>query len=278
MKKNFKLIALLLALTVIFAAVSSACGKKSENTIVAGASATPHAEILEFVKEDLKAKGFELEIVVYDDYILPNTNLQSGELDANYFQHKPYLNDFNAENGTSIVSVCDIHYEPLSVYGNGVSKEDFGAVKTGRKIFIPSDGTNGTRAMLLLEENGYITLPEGTTPAHPITDLEITDKNGNEIIPVEAKMVAAQLRNNPGALGVINGNYALEAGYSAADSLAFERANGIAAELYANVIAVKAGSENSAKTKALIEVLTTKKVYDFITSTYGGAVLPVFEA
>lgn len=277
MKKLTKLLTALLAAALLVIPFATGCeSASSEKKIVVGASSTPHAEILEFVKDDLKAKGYELEIKIYDDYILPNTQLQAGDLDANYFQHTPYLNDFNAKNNTTLVSVGKIHYEPLSVYGNGVTKEEFNETKTGRTIFIPSDNTNGTRALLVLEENGYLTLPEGTSPENPISEKEIVDRNGNTVIAVEAAQVAAQLKNNAGAIAVINGNYALAAGYSAADALAVESATGIAANLYANVVAVKEGNENTEKTKALVEVLTTKKVYDWIAAQYGGAVLPVF--
>ena len=268
-----------LALTLVFCAVSglSACGSKSDDkTITVAATSVPHAEILEQCKEAMKAKGYTLEVKIVADYVTPNTLTQDGEVDANYFQHTPYLNDFNAKNNTTLVSVGKIHYEPLSVYGNGVTKEEFNETKTGRTIFIPSDNTNGTRALLVLEENGYLTLPEGTSPENPISEKEIVDRNGNTVIAVEAAQVAAQLKNNAGAIAVINGNYALAAGYSAADALAVESATGIAANLYANVVAVKEGNENTEKTKALVEVLTTKKVYDWIAAQYGGAVLPVF--
>ena len=270
-----KLSALLLTAVLVFGLAVTAHAADL-TPIKVGASSTPHAEILELVKDRLAEEGYDLQIVIYDDYILPNTQLQAGDLDANYFQHTPYLNDFNAKNNTTLVSVGKIHYEPLSVYGNGVTKEEFNETKTGRTIFIPSDNTNGTRALLVLEENGYLTLPEGTSPENPISEKEIVDRNGNTVIAVEAAQVAAQLKNNAGAIAVINGNYALAAGYSAADALAVESATGIAANLYANVVAVKEGNENTEKTKALVEVLTTKKVYDWIAAQYGGAVLPVF--
>lgn len=276
MKKLFRLItAALAALTcaIAFGACEPGSGEK---TIVVGASSTPHAEILEFVKEDLKAKGYDLRVIIYTDYIMPNMNLQSGDLDANYFQHTPYLDDFNAANGTDIVAVEKIHYEPLAVYGNGVSREEFLATKTGRTIFIPSDASNGTRALLVLADNGYITLPEGAGPTDALTVQDIVSLNGNTVVPVIPEQVAGQLANNAGAIAVVNGNYALEAGLRAADALAVESAEGDAAQLYANIVAAKAGKENSEKIRALIEVLTTEKVHAFITETYGGAVLPVF--
>ncbi|MCH5163840.1 MAG: metal ABC transporter substrate-binding protein [Clostridiales bacterium] len=277
MKKIFLTIltvALICAFTLSFVGCTPST---PDDTIVIGASSTPHAEILEQIRADLEAEGFKLDIKIYTDYVLPNTALEDGSLDANYFQHTPYLNDFNKNNGTHILSVEKIHYEPFAVYGKNVSKEDFEATKTGRTILIPDDGTNCTRALLVLRDNGYITLKDGVKPSDSLSDKDIVDNNGNTVVLVAAENVPAQLNNaNAGTIAVINGNYALEANLDVKTALAVENASGDAAQLYANIIAVKEGNENSAKTKALIKALKTQKVFNYITEHYNGAVLPVF--
>lgn len=276
MKKFIKTIfATLFSLALTFSAVS--CGKNNEKTIVVGASSTPHAVILAEIKDDLKEQGYTLKIRIMDDYVTPNTALENGDIDANYFQHTPYLDDFNKENNTHLASVAKVHYEPFGVYGNGVTQESFNTEKTGRTILIPSDGSNCTRALFVLEAEGYIELNDDVTAASSLTVQDIKNTNGNNIMPVEAAQLPAQLKNaNPGSLAVINGNYAVAANLNIADALATENAQGETAQLYANVIAVKIGNENSAKIKALIAVLQTKKVYDFINNTFNGAVQPVF--
>lgn len=276
MKKFIKTIfATLFSLALTFSAVS--CGKDNEKTIVVGASSTPHAVILAEIKDDLKEQGYTLNIRIMDDYVTPNTALENGDIDANYFQHTPYLDDFNKENNTHLASVAKVHYEPFGVYGNGVTQESFNTEKTGRTILIPSDGSNCTRALFVLEAEGYIELNDDVTAASSLTVQDIKNTNGNNIMPVEAAQLPAQLKNaNPGSIAVINGNYAVAANLNIADALATENAQGETAQLYANVIAVKIGNENSAKIKALIAALQTKKVYDFINNTFNGAVQPVF--
>lgn len=276
MKKFIKTIfATLFSLALTFSAVS--CGKDNEKTIVVGASSTPHAVILAEIKDDLKEQGYTLKIRIMDDYVTPNTALENGDIDANYFQHTPYLDDFNKENNTHLASVAKVHYEPFGVYGNGVTQESFNTEKTGRTILIPSDGSNCTRALFVLEAEGYIELNDDVTAASSLTVQDIKNTNGNNIMPVEAAQLPAQLKNaNPGSIAVINGNYAVAANLNIADALATENAQGETAQLYANVIAVKIGNENSAKIKALIAALQTKKVYDFINNTFNGAVQPVF--
>ena len=275
-----KLLLTLLGISLVFAFSlgATACNVGTpDKTIVVGASSTPHAEILEAIREDLRNEGFELDIRIYDDYVLPNKSLEDGDLDANYFQHTPYLDDFNAKNGTHIVSAGKIHYEPFGVYGKNVTKADFETTKTGRTIFIPGDGSNCTRALFVLADNGYLTLKDGVSASDTLSDKDIADNKGNTVILVEASNIPAQLNNSSdGTIAVINGNYALEAGLKISDALAVENASGEAAQLYANIVAVKQGNENSAKTKALLKVLKTKKVYDFITEHYNGAVLPSF--
>ncbi len=257
---------------VFYGCSLAGCGG-TEKTIIVGASSTPHAEILSAVKDTLKEAGWQLKIVTYGDYVLPNIALESGELDANYFQHTPYLENFNKERGTRLAAVAKVHYEPFGVYGKNVTAEDFASAKTGRTIYVPSDGTNCTRALLLLQEEGYLTLRAGVGASDALTDKDIAEKNGNEVVLVAAEQVPAQLRNAAdGALAVVNGNYALASGLRIEDALALERADSDAAQLYANVVAVKEGNEDSEKTKALLSALLSEKTIAFIN----GAVLPVF--
>ena len=241
-------------------------------TLKVGASSTPHAEILEQVKDTLAAEGYDLQIVIYDDYVLPNQSLADGSLDANYFQHTPYLNSFNASNGTDLVSAAKIHYEPFGLYGNGVaSVADIAADAT---ILIPADDSNETRALLLLAQEGLIELPADASAEKGVTTLDIVDAKGHDVQPLQADTVPAQLANsNPGTVAVINGNYALQAGLHAADALAIEDASGDAAQTYANIIACRAGEENSAKIQALVKALQSDAVKEYIEKTYNGAVV-----
>ena len=243
--------------------------------LVVGASATPHAEILEQVKDALAEQGYDLQIKIFDDYVLPNTALEDGELDANYFQHTPYLNSFNEANGTHLVSAALIHYEPFGIYGNGVS--DLSELADGADIIIPADDSNETRALLLLQQEGLIALPEDASAIEGVTTLDIVDDGGYNITAVQADTVPAQLANsNEGTIAVINGNYALQAGLHSADALALEDASGDAAQTYANIIAVREGDEESEKTLALIAALETDAVKAYIEETYNGAVVAIF--
>ena len=212
-----KITSLILALVLAFSLVSlSACGGKANNdntasgddkVITVGASATPHAEILEQVKQALADEGYELKIVTYDDYVLPNQALADGTLDANYFQHKPYLDSFNAKNGTNLVSVGAIHYEPFGIYGNGVT--DLKDLAKGATIIIPADDSNETRALFLLQQEGLIKLPDDADAAKGVSTLDIVDDGGYNIVTVQADTVPAQLKNaSAGTIAVINGNYA----------------------------------------------------------------------
>ena len=281
-----KITSLILALVLAFSLVSlSACGDKTtddknsdsadDKVITVGASATPHAEILEQVKQALADEGYELKIVTYDDYVLPNQALADGTLDANYFQHKPYLDSFNAKNGTNLVSVGAIHYEPFGIYGNGVT--DLKDLAKGATIIIPADDSNETRALLLLAQEGLITLPEDASAEKGVSHLDIVDAKGYNVVPVQADMVPTQLANSDaGTLAVINGNYALAAGLNISDALATENADGTAAQTYANIIAVRSGDENSPKTQALLKALKTDAVKQYIADTYNGAVVASF--
>ena len=282
-----KILALVLSLVLVLSLC--ACGAKEEAPaaapaeaapaesvkIVVGASSTPHAEILEQVKAPLADAGYELEIVVYDDYVLPNTALNDGELDANYFQHTPYLESFNASNGTELSVAGLIHYEPFGMYGNGVSS--VAEIAAGATILIPADDSNETRALLLLEQEGLITLPEDASAEAGISHLDIVDDGGYNIQAVQADTVPAQLANSDeGTCAVVNGNYALQAGLNVADALAVEDASGEAAQYYANLIACRNGDENSEKITALVNALKTDAVKAYITDTYNGAVQAIF--
>ena len=281
-----KITSLILALVLAFSLVSlSACGDKAtddknsdsadDKVITVGASATPHAEILEQVKQVLADEGYELKIVTYDDYVLPNQALADGTLDANYFQHKPYLDSFNAKNGTSLVSVGAIHYEPFGIYGNGVT--DLKDLAKGATIIIPADDSNETRALFLLQQEGLIKLPDDADAAKGVRTLDIVDDGGYNIVTVQADTVPAQLKNaSAGTIAVINGNYALAAGLNISDALATENADGTAAQTYANIIAVRSGDENSPKTQALLKALKTDAVKQYIADTYNGAVVASF--
>lgn len=243
-------------------------------TIVVGASSTPHAEILEAVSGELEALGYELDIKIFDDYVMPNLALADGEIDANYFQHEPYLLNFNAENGTDLVSAAAIHYEPMGIYGG--SKSSLDELAEGDIIAVPNDGTNEARALLLLQDQGLITLKEGidaSTETATILDIAENPKN-LEIVEMEAKNIPHSLPDV--AFAVINGNYALQAGLTGNDALASESADSDAAQTYANILAVRAGEEDSAKTQALVTALTSETCRQFIEETYSGAVVPIF--
>ena len=269
-----KIIAIVLAIAAVFS--FAACGKKAEDKVIkVGASSTPHAEILEQVKEALKKDGYELEVVVYDDYVLPNQALAEGTLDANYFHHTPYLNSYNASNGTDLVSAALIHYEPFGLYGNGV--DAVADIAPGATILIPADDSNDTRALLLLAQEGLIELPADASAEKGVTTLDIVDAKGFDVQAVQADTVPAQLANsNPGTVAVINGNYALQAGLKVADALAIEDASGDAAQTYANIIACRKGDESSAKIQALVKALQTDAVKTYIADSYNGAVVAIF--
>lgn len=255
---------------------SAAESDATEKVVIkVGATSTPHGEILEHIKGTLAEQGYDLQITIYDDYVLPNKALADGELDANYFQHTPYLDSYNKANGTDLVSAALIHYEPFGLYGNGVTS--VADVAEGASIVIPADDSNETRALLLLAQEGLITLPEGANAIDGVTTLDIVDDHGFKISTVQADTVAAQFNNSDeGSLAVINGNYALAAGLNASDALAVEDASGSAAQTYANIIAVRNGEENSDKTTALVNALKTDDVKQFIADTYSGAVVAIF--
>lgn len=240
-------------------------------TLKIGASPAPHEEILQVVKEILAGQGITLEIVEFTDYIQPNEAVESGDIDANYFQHITYMNDFNAEQGTHLASVAEIHYEPMGIYAGRVAS--LTDLPDGAEIGVPNDPTNGGRALLLLQEQGLITLPEdaGLEP----TVLDIVDNPHNFKI---TEMEAAQLPRSLDSLdvAVVNGNYAIQAGLKVSDALAIESAEGTAGTAYVNVLTVKEGRENETAIQALAEAMKSQQVKDYITETYGGAVVAVF--
>lgn len=242
-----------------------------DKKITVAASATPHDEILTEAKKILEKEGYELDVTVFNDYVQPNTVVESGEFDANYFQHTPYLENFNSERKTNIVSAGKIHYEPLGIYGG--TKKSLDDVAEGDKIAVPNDATNEARALLLLEDNGIIKLKEDAGINATINDIEENIKNV-QIEELEAAQIPRLTKEM--AYLVLNGNYALEAGYSVSkDALAYEEADSEAAQTYANIIAVKSGNENEAKIKKLVEVLQSDEIKDFINEKYDGAVLPI---
>ncbi|MBD5544501.1 MAG: ABC transporter substrate-binding protein [Lachnospiraceae bacterium] len=240
-----------------------------KGTITVAASATPHAEILEQAKSFLAEKGWDLEVTVFDDYIQPNLVVESGEFDANYFQHIPYLDSFNEEQGTHLVNVGGIHYEPFGIYPG--TESDLANISEGAVIAVPNDPTNEARALLLLQDNGIITLKEGAGLTATINDIE-SNPNNIEIKELEAAQVARV--KDEVAFVVLNGNYALEAGFSVgSDAVAYELSDSEAAKTYVNVVAVKEGNEENEGIKALVEVLKSDDIKSFIADTYDGAVV-----
>ncbi|MGW0466772.1 MetQ/NlpA family ABC transporter substrate-binding protein [Streptomyces sp. NPDC003027] len=283
MRNNIKLTAGIAA-TAALALGLTACGTSSDPSsgkdsaasadkpLVVAASPTPHADILNFVKDELAAKaGLKLEVKEFTDYVLPNTATQSGQVDANFFQHKPYLDDFNQKNDTDIVPVVNVHLEPLGLYSTKVKA--LKDVKAGQTIAVPNDTTNGGRALKLLADNGLITLKDGVGSNGKLSD--ITDRKGLEFKELEAATVPRALNDVDAA--VVNGNYAIEAKLNpATDSLALEKAEG---NPYANFLAVKEGSEKDARVQKLAKLLNSPEVKKYIEDTYkNGSVVPAFGA
>lgn len=245
---------------------------KDLKKIVVGASITPHAEILEKAKSLMATKGYELEIVEYSDYVQPNFALDAGDLDANYFQHQPYLDQFNEERGLDLVSVAIIHYEPFGLYPGKTDKiED---LKDEAQIAIPNDGTNEARALLLLEAQGLIKLAEGVGMEATVNDI-VENPKKLVIYEIDAAQLARSLQDVD--MAVINGNFAIQAELKVSeDAIAIEDKDSIAAETYGNVIAVRRGDEEREEIKALVETLKSDEVREFIETSYEGAVIPKF--
>lgn len=262
--------------------VLTACGAGDANgsgaveaskKLTVAASPAPHAEILNsFAASKLKEEGIELVVKEYTDYILPNKDTTSGSVDANYFQHINYLENYNKENGTDLISVGSIHYEPMAVYAGKSS--DLVAIADGATIAVPNDPTNEGRALLLLQDQGLITLKDPTNLEATPNDIA---ENPHGIVFQELEAAAVPRALESVDFAVINGNYAMEAGFSVGkDALATEDASSEAAQTYANVLVVKEGRENDPAIQALYAALTSDKVKDYINSTYDGAVVPIF--
>ncbi|MCR5467945.1 MAG: MetQ/NlpA family ABC transporter substrate-binding protein [Lachnospiraceae bacterium] len=246
---------------------------ENKGTITVAASPVPHAEILAKAAELLADEGWTLEVTEFEDYVQPNLVVESGQFDANYFQHIPYLNQFNEENDTNLVIAGEIHYEPFGIYPG--TKDSIESLEEGDTIAVPNDTTNEARALLLLEANGVITLKEGA--GLEATTLDIVENPLNiKIEELEAAQVARV--KDEVALVVLNGNYALEAGFSVAkDSIAYEKSDSEAAATYVNIIAVESGNENNEGIQALVNVLKSDEIKAFINETYDGAVIPFEE-
>ena len=274
-----------LALALVLSLSLAACGSKKEEAPAAApaetpaettepvvlnvaASPTPHAEILEQVVDVLAEQGIDLQIHEYGDYVVPNTAVEEGEEDANYFQHIPYLESFNEKEGTHLVSVGGIHIEPMGVYaGKTASLEE---LPDGAEIAVPNDPTNEGRALLLLEAQGLIKLADSSNLEATPNDIVENPKNLT-FKELEAAMIPNAVDEVD--LSVINVNYALEAGFNPTeDALAIEDAD----SPYVNIVAVKEGNENNPAVLALVEALQSDTVRDFINETYGGAVVPAF--
>lgn len=273
------LLAALLCLLVLAGCGGGAADDKKEDaskagddkTIVIGATPTPHGEILEEVRQALEEDGYALEIVEFTDYVLPNNALDKGDLDANFFQHLPYLEDFNAKNSTELVSAGSIHYEPMGLFAGKTASID--ELADGAEIGVPNDTTNEARALLLLQEKGLIKLKADAGLEATPKDIEENPKNLS-IKELEAAQLGRSLQDMD--MAVINGNYALGADLKISDALAIEEKESLAAQTYGNVIAVRKGEESSEKTEALLKALKTDAIKKFIEEKYEGAVVPLF--
>lgn len=247
----------------------SSTGSTDTQVIKVAASATPHAEILEEAKPLLAKEGYDLQVTVFDDYVQPNEVVDSGDFDANYFQHVPYMEQFNKEKGTKLVDAGDIHYEPFGIYPG--TKKSLDEIADGDEIAVPNDTTNEARALLLLQDNGLIKLKDGAGLTATVNDIAENPHN-IKIVELEAAQVARVTGET--AFVVLNGNYALQAGYSVKkDALAYEASDSEAAKTYVNIIAVKEGNEDSDAIKALVKVLKSDDIKKFIDEKYDGAVI-----
>ena len=265
-----KILALLLA-AVLTLGITSALANE---TIVIGATPSPHAEILELVKEDLAALGYDLDIQIFTEYPIPNPATASGDLDANYFQHLPYLLNYNESTGATLVSAGSIHFEPLGIYA-GKSQDE---IAEGDSIAVTNDPSNETRALLLLQEAGYIKLPEGTTVDDSLTKLDIVENSMNlDIVEMNAELIPATLGDV--SYAVINGNFAIGAGLKpGSDALRLEDAEGESGKLYTNYVVIRPEDKDEAWVEALRSVLQSDKVKEYMLTNeaYAQGVIPVF--
>jgi len=270
-----KVITLLLSLVCLLTLCACSKNESEDKTISVACSPTPHAEILSKAKEILAEQGWTLEIKEFEDYVQPIKVVESGEIDANYFAHVPYINDYNAKNGTKQVVVGKIHYEPFGIYPG--KKNSLADLTAGDDIIIPNDGSNETRALLLLEDNGIITLPEGTSADSSVTVKDIVSYNVEvNIVEMEAAQISRS--KDDAAVVILNGNYALAAGLNVSkDAITYEKSDSSAAKTYVNVIAVTQGNENNEGILALVKVLQSQEIVDYINTKYEGAVIPFTE-
>ena len=265
-----KFVAIVLALALSLCCVSALAAEKL--TVIATPS--PHAEILELIKEDLAALGYDLDVLVVTDYVTENPAVAGGDVQANFFQHIPYLADYNATASDSekLVGVIPTHFEPMGIYSKSIS--DLKELKDGAKVAVPNDATNEARALLLLQQEGLITLKDGVGVTATVNDIVSNPKNltFNELEAANVPNVVDDVD-----IAIINGNYAIAAGFKVnTDALAVESADSEAAKTYANLLVVKDGNQDSDKIKALAEALNSDEVRDYINNTYEGAVVPVF--
>ena len=285
MKHFSKKITTLVLITIAAVGVFTGCGNSSSEgnnttesnttgnnttTIKVGASITPHSEILEQAKPILAKEGINLEIVQIEDAVTPNTSLAEGSLDANFFQHQPYLDDFNAENGTDLVSVGAVHYEPFGIYAGKTKSLD--ELPDGATVAVPNNTTNEARALLLLQQEGLLTLKEGLDIKATVNDIASNPKNlqFKEIAPEQLVKALPDVD-----VAVINGNYAIEGGLKVKDALAVESDQGVAAKTYENIVVVQKKDENNEAIKKLVEVLQSDEIRKYIENTYEGAVVPI---
>ena len=274
--KNTKIITVSLAAALAIGAITAngvlVSADAEKGTIKVAASATPHAEILEEAKPILEKEGWDLEVTVFDDYVQPNLVVESGDFDANYFQHIPYLDNFNEEQGTHLVNAGGIHYEPFGIFPG--KTKTLKALKNGETVAVPNDTTNEARALLLLQDQGLIKLKDGAGLTATKKDI-VENKKDLAIKEIEAAQIPRSLKDVD--IAVVNGNYALEAGLKVnKDALATEDADSIGAKTYGNVVAVKKGNEKTDATKALIKALKSDTVKKYINDKYDGAVVPLF--
>ena len=285
MKHFSKKMTTLVLITIAAVGVFTGCGNSSSEgnnttesnttgnnttTIKVGASITPHSEIFERAKPILAKEGINLEIVQIEDAVTPNTSLAEGSLDANFFQHQPYLDDFNAENGTDLVSVGAVHYEPFGIYAGKTKSLD--ELPDGATVAVPNNTTNEARALLLLQQEGLLTLKEGVDIKATVNDIASNPKNlqFKEIAPEQLVKALPDVD-----VAVINGNYAIEGGLKVKDALAVESDQGVAAKTYENIVVVQKKDENNEAIKKLVEVLQSDEIRKYIENTYEGAVVPI---
>lgn len=271
-----KIASLSLASALVVAALagcSATGGDAASKTIKVGASPSPHAGILAAAKPALEKEGYKLEVVEYNDYVIPNEALSNGEIDANFFQHLPYLENYNSEKGTDLVGVGTVHFEPLKIFAG--KSNDLKNVANGAKISIPADATNGGRALLLLQDQGLIKLKDGAGLTATKNDI-VENPYNLDIIEADAASLPRTLEDVDFA--VINGNFAISAGLDKSKVLASETEDSAAAKTYANLVAVKVQNKDSEKAQALIKALQSDAVRDYIKTTYGEEVIPVFNA